>query len=76
MRANAADSAGDNWSEEVHHQCRADACAAAIFWWQQNGGVPQGELNADCAIDLGDLLLLVNEWLDDYTILVPTPIAP
>ncbi len=75
MRANAADSAGDNWSEEVHHQCRADACAAAIFWWQRDGGgVPQGELNADCAIDLGDLLLLVNEWLDDYTILVPTEI--
>ena len=77
VRVRATDDAGTYRSPNVVHQCRADACDAARWLMGQNViPLPPADVNDDCEFDLFDLAVLAAKWLHDYTIEVPTPIAP
>ena len=78
VRVRATDAVGTYRFAHLVLQCRADACDAAR-WLNGQLGLPQGppaDVNDDCEFDLLDVAVLALDWLYDYTILVPTPIAP
>jgi hypothetical protein len=66
--------AGEPVSDTVSHDCAESACQATRVLGYGVGY--QADVDANCIINIADLQRLAMDWLKDYTLLAPSPIAP
>jgi hypothetical protein len=65
---------GGSVSATKQHDCAESACQATRVLGL--GVAYGGDVDANCIINIADMQRLALDWLKDYTLLAPSPIAP